>query len=516
MAKLGLMKSVSAVSGMTFLSRILGFIRDVVVAQFFGASAGYDAFLIAFKIPNFMRRLFAEGAFAQAFIPILSEYKTQSPPEEVRALINKVFGSLSLVLFCITVLGMIFSSNFIHLFAPGFEDSGRHLQAAQMLQITFPYIFFISLTAFAGGILNTYGHFRLPAFTPVLLNICLIGAAVGLGPHLSMPVHSLAWGVLAGGVVQLAIQGPALYRLGFLPKPQLDWQDKGVRRILHLMGPAVIGASVYQINLLVDSIFASFLPVGSVSWLYYSERLMEFPLGMFGVALATVILPHLSEKYAKRSEAAFSASLDWALRWAIFIGVPAAIGLGALGLPILATLFQYGRFEAHDVLMAAWSLLALSGGLVAFICVKVLVSAFYARQNTSLPVKVAAVALLSNIILNFVFIGPFAHAGLALASTLSSWLNASLLLWVLHRTGQYKRQPGWGRFFAQVALASAAMLIVLQLCTPDQTVWLAWGLPKRALTLSLLMGLGGLTYFSAVWGVGLRSKQLRLAKSATA
>jgi len=506
-----LLKSTTLVSFMTFLSRIVGFIRDMVLAQLFGAGAGIDAFLLAFKIPNFMRRLFAEGAFSQAFVPVLSEYRAKQDHAAVKLLIEKVFGALSIVLLVVSFLGVVGAPWVVRLFAPGFDTTDvRFGLACHLLQLTFPYILLISLTAFAAGIQNTYRQFAMPAFTPVLLNLSLILAAVYLSPYFKEPVEALAWGVLLAGVSQLCFQIPFLAKLALLPKPKWDWQDPGVKRILQLMVPALIGASVMQINLLVDTIFASFLPVGSLTWLYYSDRLLEFPIGIFGVALATVVLPHLSEEYARKSHGGFSASMDWALRWILLIGVPATVGLTMMAGPMLATLFQYGRFSAHDAMMASRSLIALSLGLVCFLAVKILVSAFYARQNTKFPVKVAIVAMLANVIFSFLLIGPLAHAGLALASTLSSLLNVGVLLVVLLRQKIYTPLSGWTGFALRLLLANTVMGAILWWALPDMATWLDWSAPTRALNLMVLMAAAVFGYFGCLFLTGLRIAHLKL------
>lgn len=496
---------------MTFLSRIVGFIRDMVLAQLFGANAGFDAFLLAFKIPNFMRRLFAEGAFSQAFVPVLSEYRATSTQESVKALVNKVFSALSVVTLGVSLIGILAAPWLVRLFAPGFDATdGRFQLACHLLHITFPYIFFISLTAFAGGVQNTYRQFAVPAVTPVLLNICLITAAIWWGPYFAQPVTALAWGVLMAGIVQLLFQAPFLVKLALFPSPQWDWKDPGVRRVLTLMVPALIGASVMQINLLVDTIFASFLPVGSLTWLYYSDRLLEFPIGIFGVALATVVLPHLSQEYAQKSQSGFSASMDWALRWILLIGVPATLGLALLAAPLMTTLFQYGRFLPHDAVMASYSLIALSSGLVCFLAVKVLVSAFYARQNTKFPVKVAIIAMMANVVFNFMLIGPLAHAGLALASTLSSVLNVGILLWTLLRQQIYVPQPGWKGYGLRLLFANTLMAGLIFWLNPELSAWVEGDILFRAGSLLGLMGVAVIAYFGGLWLTGLRVSHLRL------
>ncbi|MBS0289902.1 MAG: murein biosynthesis integral membrane protein MurJ [Proteobacteria bacterium] len=506
-----LFKSTAIVSFMTLLSRIVGFLRDMVLANIFGASAGMDAFLLAFKIPNFMRRLFAEGAFTQAFVPVLSEYRSARPSTQVKILIDKVFGSLSMVLLGVTLLGMMGAPFLIWLFAPGFDVAdSRFPLAVRLLQITFPYIFFVSLTAFAAGVQNAHGKFAIPALTPVLLNLSLIVAAFCCSTYFVEPVMALAWGVLVAGMLQLVFQIPFLSKLALLPSFKLDWRDPGVRRILTLMTPAIVGASVMQINLLVDTIFASFLPIGSLTWLYYSDRLLEFPIGLFGVALATVVLPHLSQEFAKNSQTGFSASVDWALRWILLIGLPATLGLVMMSGPLLATLLQYGEFSNHDVVMASRSLVALSLGLVFFLAVKVLVSAFYARQNTKLPVKIAIISMVANVIFNALLIGPLAHAGLALASTLSSVINVVLLLWILIKEKIYVPTFGWKAFGLRLLLANFAMAMVLWYFTPELSQWFEWEALQRAMTLFSLIGMAMLAYFGGLWLFGLRISHLRL------
>ncbi len=503
-------KSAYTVSLMTFMSRILGFVRDVVFALMFGATLGFDAFLIAFKIPNFMRRLFAEGAFSQAFVPILSDYQSTKSKEEVKALIDKVAGCLLVVLVGVTLIGCLASPLLIALFAPGFLDEPHRFDlASSMLKITFPYLLFISLTALAGGILNTYKKFALPAFTPVLLNVCLILAATRLSPYFANPSMALAWGVLLGGMVQFSIQIPALMRQGLWPKFKVDFKDPGVRRVLTLMGPALLGASVMQINLLVDTLFASFLTVGSLSWLYYSDRLVELPLGMFGVALATVALPKLSGCFAKKDDAGFEAHLSWSLRWCLLIGIPSATALWILAKPIMATLFYRGAFTAHDLLMATKSLHMLCVGLTAFMVVKILVSAFYSRQNTKFPVKVAIVALVLNVILNAALIQPLAHAGLALASSISAWCQAAILGVVLFREGILSRE-GWAWFIIRLLFACALMGGALVMLMPELDVWLNWSTWHRFSMLLFLCGVGFITYFLSLILFGLRLRALAM------
>ena len=504
-----LLKSTGVVGASTTASRVFGFVRDVVIAQAFGASAGADAFFVAFRIPNFLRRLFAEGAFSQAFVPVLSSYRAQRDIAEVRDLASHVSGALLGALTVVTVAGVVSAPVLVAVFAPGFvSDPEKYALAVEMVRITFPYVFFISLVAFAGGILNTYGRFAVPAFTPVLLNLCLIGAALWLAPVLDVPVVALAWGVLAAGIVQLAFQFPFLSALGMLVRPRLRRAHKGVARVLSLILPAVFGVSVSQINLLVDTMIASFLVTGSVSWLYFSDRMVEFPLGVFGIALATVILPHLSRQHADAARGSFSDTLDWSLRLVVLIATPAAVGLGVLAAPILTTLFQYGEFSAHDVEMAARSLLAFSLGLVAFVAVKVLATGYFSRQDTRTPVRVGVVAMLANIALNLLLVVPLAHAGLALATTLSAFLNAGLLLRGLVKRGVFRPRAGWGGFVARVAAGNLALGAVLWTVRGEPADWFEAEAMTRALHLCGFVALGMALYAVVMLALGVRPRDL--------
>lgn len=495
---------------MTFVSRILGFVRDMIFARFFGADEGTDAFFIAFKIPNFLRRLFAEGAFAQAFVPVLSEYREKGSREALKIFIDRTGGTLAIVLIVVTLLGVVSAPLLIMVFAPGFLWQGdRYELTVELLRITFPYLFFISSTAFAGSILNTFGRFAVPAFTPVFLNICLIAAAIWLAPMMEQPVIALAWGVFVAGAVQLAFQFPSLIRLGLVPRLKPGFSDPGVRRIVQLMLPAIFGVSVTQINLLFDTLIASFLVAGSVSWLYYSDRLVEFPLGVFGIALATVILPNLSRRHAEKDSGAFSSVLDWGLRWVLIIGLPSAFGLMLLAEPILSTLFQYDEFSVNDVVMAGKSLMAYSLGLVGFILVKVLVPGFTSRQDTRTPVRFGVIAMLSNMVLNVILVFQFAHAGLALATSLSAFLNASLLLRRLLKLEVYRPRAGWRVFGARLILANGLMVAVLyHFVNPAD--WYEADAWQRILGLATWIAVGVLIYCSGLLVSGLRPRHLRM------
>jgi putative peptidoglycan lipid II flippase len=505
------MHSGLVVSAMTMLSRVMGLARDVVIATFLGAGSGADAFFVAFKIPNFLRRLFAEGAFNQAFVPVLSEYSTQRSREDIRELLNATAGSLTAILALITAVAMLCAPWLVWVFAPGFgRDPEKLALTADMLRLTFPYLLLISLTAFSGSVLNTWNRFAVPAFTPVLLNLSLIGAALFLMPLMEQPAMALAWGVLIAGAAQLVFQVPFLLRLGLMPTPWPNFAHEGVRRILKLMGPALFGVSVSQINLLLDTVLASLLAAGSVSWLYYSDRLVELPLGVFGVAIGTVILPALSKRHTDQSKEHFAAMLDWAIRIVLLLGLPAALALGVLAEPLLITLFHYGAMTDNDIQMASMSLRAYAFGLVAFMLIKVLAPGFFARQDTKTPVKVGIIAMVANMVLNLVLIWPLAHAGLALATALSAFLNAGLLGYLLHKQGVLVFQPGWQRFAVQLLGGSALMSVALYVVAPDWQAWLSFGLWQRVSWVTGLVVLGGSLYFAWLAALGLRVRHFKM------
>jgi putative peptidoglycan lipid II flippase len=514
----GLLRSTSTVSSMTLLSRILGLVRDIVFARYFGAGVTMDAFFVANKIPNMLRRFFAEGAFSQAFVPVISEYRSTRSHEDVQALVDRVAGTLGALLFAITAIGVVASPVLVIVFAPGFlGDDGRFDLTAAMLRLTFPYLLFISLTALAGGILNTYGRFGVPAFTPVLLNVVLIAFAVLVAPRVSQPGLALAAGVFVAGVVQLLFQLPFLARIRALPRPTWGRTDDGVRRVGRLMLPALFGSSVAQINILIDNQIASFLGAGKISWLYYSDRLMEFPLGVFGIALATVILPGLSVHHARREQEAFARTVDWALRLVLLIGIPAALGLAVLAGPLIVTIFFGGEFTAFDVRMARLSLVAFSFGLLGFILVKVLAPAYFSRQDTRTPVRIAVVALLCNLFLNLVFVltlvrlgADGTHAGLALATSLAAFVNAGLLYRGLRRDGILRHASGWGVLLARIGLASSAMVAVLLWLDRSLDWWLTVDLTARVGWLALCVGAGMGVYAAVLLAAGLRPRQFRL------
>ncbi|WP_028989780.1 murein biosynthesis integral membrane protein MurJ [Thermithiobacillus tepidarius] len=495
-----LLKGVMTIGANTMVSRVLGFVRDVILARAFGASALGDAFFVAFRIPNLFRRLFGEGAFSQAFIPVLGEYKATRSDRETQDFVDDVTGWLSLALVVVTALGMLAAPWVVMVIAPGFSaHPDKFALTVELLRITFPYLFFISLTALAGGILNTYGKFSVPAFTPVFLNLAMIFAALVLAPWLGNPAVAVAWGVFLGGLVQLLFQVPFLRQIGRLPRPRLRRRDPGVAKVLKLMGPAIFGSSVAQLNLFLSTILASFLATGSVSYLYYSDRLVEFPLGVFGVALGTVVLPALSQQQALQDHEHFNKTLDWALRLVLIIGIPATVGLLVLGQPLLISLFRYGAFDMHAVEMSQRSLIGYGLGIVPIIAVRVLAPAFYARQNTRTPVKIAVVALIANMVFSLLLIWPLAHAGLALATSLAAVVNAMLLYLALRRASAYAPRPGWVALVLKVIAASALMGVALYWLQGEAAQWLTLDMPGRLLWLAGLVSAGMAIFFVAAW-----------------
>lgn len=500
---------------MTMISRIFGYLRDVVIAIFFGASGATDAFFVAFRIPNFLRRLFAEGAFSQAFVPVFSEIKEHRGQRELKDLVDHVTGSLGLILAFITGAGILSAPLLIAVFAPGFiGEQSRFDLTVSMLRITFPYLLFISLTAIAGGILNAMGRFAVPAFTPVLLNLSLIAATLWLAPYMDPPITALSWGVFVAGVAQLAFQIPFLYRLKLLPRPRIKKNHEGVKHILRLMIPALFGTSVVQINLLFDTLLASFLATGSISWLYFSDRFVELPLALFGIAIATVILPRLSFQHTQRSGEGFSDTLDWALRVALLVTIPAMLGLIFLAAPILVTLIQYRAFGYEDTQMAAMSLMAYACGLPAFILIKVLVPGFYSRRDTMTPVRIGIVTMLVNMGLNVIFVVPWvylqftgAHTGLALATSASAYLNAGLLYRYLCNLRVYTHRPGWLALMRQILIAGAILSCVLILMTPDVQSWNEWNVIERGIGLTGLIVTGLAVYLISLVFQGVKPGQ---------
>ncbi|MCU7959514.1 MAG: murein biosynthesis integral membrane protein MurJ [gamma proteobacterium symbiont of Bathyaustriella thionipta] len=507
-------RSIASTGSNTLISRILGFIRDVVLAHVFGAGAATDAFFVAFKIPNFLRRLFAEGAFSVAFVPVLSEYQSKRSFAELQLFVSRVSGTLGAILLLVTVAGVLGAPLLATVFAPGFlHDPLKHQLTVDMLRLTFPYLFFISLTAFAGGILNAHQRFGVPAFTPVLLNLSLIGCALLLSPRMQQPVVALAWGVLIAGIAQFVFQLPFLARMRLLRPPSFKPADEGVRRIGKLMIPALFGVSVTQLNLLLDVLIASFLVSGSISWLYYSDRLMEFPLGVLGVALGTVILPSLSRRHAEQNQRDFSHTLDWALRWVLFFGAPAAVGLLMLASPMIATLFYSDKFTQTDVLFSTRSLMAYSLGLLPFMLIKVLAPAYYARLDTKTPVRIGIMALFANMAFNLILVWPLAHAGLALATTLSASLNAGLLFRGLRKAGIYQPDHSWRFSLTRILLACLLMAACLYWLTPPLQDWLLLSAWQRAIQLGWIILAAAGVYFATLLACGIRLRHFRSGAS---
>jgi len=506
-------RSTSIVGGMTLLSRVLGFVREIMLATAFGAGASMDAFLVALQIPNFGRRMFAEGAFSQSFVPVFTETKTTQGHAASREMVSVVMGTLGGVLSLITLVGCLAAPLLVWAFASGFAtDAGKSQLAAELLRWTFPYLMFISLTSMAGGILNAYGRFALPAFTPVILNLCLIASAfVGDGG-----VHVLAYAVFVAGVLQFAVQLPALAKLKLLPRPRWAWGDGRVRRILKLMVPVLIGSSVAQISLLLNSNLSTHFGDGSVSWLYYANRLMEFPLGIFSIAVGTAILPALAAQHALADARKFSATLDWALRAILIIGLPAAFGMVLAAGPLVAAVYGHGRFGAFDVQMTTWALWAYGAGFMGFSLVKVLVPGFYARQETRLPVRYAIISLVVGMAFS---LGLFvvhrasglegAHVGLAISTSLTAWVNAVLLFRRLRADAIYVPGAGWGRFSLQILAATLAMSAVIAVFHLPMADWMAMGPLARGGRLAMLIAAAIAAYFGVLFALGVRPRDLK-------
>ncbi len=504
---MNLLKALATISGLTLVSRILAFIRDVLIARIFGAGMATDAFFVAFKLPNLLRRLFAEGAFSQAFVPIFGEYKSRRGHEEAKLLADHVTTMLAIILFIVTLVGIIAAPLLVYVSAPGFvREPDKFALTVQLLRITSPYIFFISLVAVAAAILNTYNKFWVPAFAPALLNLCFIGAALWLAPYCDPPIMALAWAVFLAGIVQLAFQVPFLKKIGMLPSFRFNLHDAGMWRVIKQMGPAVFGVSIAQISLIINTIFASLLAAGSVSWLYYADRLMEFPSGLLGAALGTILLPSLSRHYADSKHEEYSGLLDWGLRLTLLLTLPAALALGMIAVPLLATFFQYGEFSAQDVLMTRQALVGYSVGLIGIILVKILAPGFYARQDIKTPVKIALATLLATQAMNVLFAFGLGlnHAGLALSIGLAACFNSATLFYLLRKRGIYHPEPGWGKFFTKLMVALLALGIALWFGMGSEQNWLSSSGWLRIAHLALLVCLGVAVYFSVLWLLGFR------------
>ena len=505
----------------TLVSRVTGLLREIFYAVMFGASAFMDAWLVAFKIPNFLRRLFAEGSFSQAFVPVISEYKHKRSQDEVRQLVDEVAGTFGVLLFVVTAIGVIAAPLIIFAFAPAWHDEPDQWQAASsMLRWTFPYLFFISLSALFSGVLNSYNRFALPAYTQVIMNVVMIIVTVWIAPKAENPGLALAMGVFVSGILQLGFQLPAVIKLGLFRRPRWKPAAEGVRRIGRLMLPGIFGSSVAQVSLLLDTQIASLITAG-VSWLYFADRLMEFPLGVFSIALATVILPSLSRHHAAESMEHFSATLDWALRVVLLIISPAAVALLVFAGPLTATTFGYGKFDAHDVQMASYALMAYSWGLLGFSLVKVLAPGYFARQDTKTPVRVGLIALGVNIGLNVavalpaVKLGfPYPHILIATSTCVSAAVNTTLLWRGLARAGVYHAQAGWGVLIARILFANAAMAALLIWLGGDLQGWLTESPWYRAGRLAFCIVAGAATYFAALYLAGTRLRHVRNAAGA--
>lgn len=514
---MNLHKTLATIFGMTMLSRMTGFLRDFLIARAFGATGYTDAFFVAFRIPNLLRRLFAEGAFAQAFVPILAEYKNRKGDRATRQLVDHVATVLSWALLATCLAGMLASPLIVYLIASGLKtDPAAYDVSVVMTRIMFPYIIFMSLVALSGGILNTWREFRIPAFTPVLLNLSFITASLLVAPHMSQPVYALAFAVVVGGVLQLGIQIPALLKIGMLPRialsPRMALQDPGVHRVLKKMVPATFAVSVAQISLIINTNIATHLEKGSVSWLSYADRLMEFPTALLGVALGTILLPSLSKAHADANDAEYSALLDWGLRLTFLLALPSAVGLATLALPLTATLFHYGKFDAQAVTMTAHALVAYGVGLIGLILVKILAPGFYAKQDIRTPVKIAIGVLIATQVMNLVFVPWIALAGLALSIGLGACMNATCLYIGLRKRGLYTPSAGWPVFAAQLAGALCLMAAVA-LWLADRVNWLDMQSHPvlRLLALTGVLAACGSIYFGALAVMGFNFRALKRA-----
>lgn len=530
-----LIKSGLIVSIMTLISRVLGLVRDVVIANVMGAGVMADVFFFANKIPNFFRRLFAEGAFAQAFVPVLSEYHSVDetnaqnsnigvnaiPLDETRRLIAQVSGTLGVIITLVTLFGMLASPLFVILFGGGWfvewlnngstSVGGEKFElASSLLKITFPYLWFISFTALAGAVLNTMGKFAVAAFTPVLLNIVIILMAVYGAEYTQSPAYALAWGVFFGGLIQFLFQIPFLYKANVLVKPCWSWHSKGVTKIRKLIVPALFGVSVTQINLLLDTLIASFLITGSISWLYYADRLLEFPLGLFGIGIATVVLPSLSKLHSKNDPKQFIATLDWGIKVICLFGWPALAGLMVLAQPIIMVLFMRGEFTETTVLQVSMALFAYLSGLLSFMFIKILAPGYYARQDTKTPVKIGIKAMVANMVFNLMLAPFFGYVGLAMATTMSATLNAWLLYRGLKQAQVYHLSSSTKIFIGKLMLAAGVMALVVYQLSDDFDVWLAMTSFEQISQLIFCISAGCASYFLVVFLLGVRLNDFKV------
>ncbi len=515
--KHGLLRSTAIFGSMTFLSRIAGYVRDSLQAGLFGTGAAVSAFVVAYRIPNYLRRIFAEGSFSSAFVPVLSELREKGDESQIQDFLDHVAGALLAVVLIVTALGIALSPYIAQLFlAMAEKDSELVEMTAAMLRITFPYLTFISMTALAGSVMNSLKHFGLPAFIPVLHNAAIIFAMLALAQYFEVPAFALAWGVTLAGVLQFCVMWPALKRFGVRPKFKLDFKHEGVRRVFKLMLPTIFSSSVAQLNLLVGTVFASALVANAQSWLYFSDRLTELPLGLFGVAIGTVILPHLSRQHAADNRAGYNRALDWGMKTVCLIGIPAAVGLVVLAEPLCASLFQRGKFTAEDTRMVAMAVSAMSIGIPAFMLSKVLLPAFYSRQDTKTPMKVAVWTVFLNVALIAAFVSilrwlhsPYAHAGIALATAFAGIFNAAALAWCLRRENVFHPESGWTSWLLRIGLACALMATVVLLIRWHVGDWRVLGSLMRFVWLAVAIAAGGGAYFASHWLFGLRLRHLR-------
>ena len=514
-----LLKSGIIVSAMTLVSRVLGLVRDVVVANIMGAGASADVFFFANKIPNFLRRLFAEGAFSQAFVPVLTEYHASGDLDKTRQLIARASGTLGVIVTIVTILGVLGSGVVTALFGFGWfldwlnggPSAEKFELASFMLKITFPYLWFVTFVALSGAILNTLGKFAVSSFTPVFLNVMIILSAWYITPHMSQPEIGLSIGVFLGGLVQFLFQIPFLIKAGVMVKPRWGWRDPGVVKIRTLMLPALFGVSVSQINLLFDTFIASFLETGSISWLYYSDRLLEFPLGLFGIAIATVVLPALSKKHVDKSSDGFAHTMDWGVRMVCLLGVPAMLGLIVLAKPMLMVLFMRGEYTAQDVDNTSLSLIAYACGLLNFMLIKVLAPGYYSRQDTKTPVKFGIIAMVVNMIFNAIFAWFYGYIGLAIATSLSAFVNMALLYHGLQKQNVYSITKKTIVFFCKLIIAGGLMSLAITYLLDDNSVWLTWQWSERVKHLFLLIGFGAVVYVISLLLMGVRLNDLKSA-----
>lgn len=516
-----LLKSTSIVGSMTLVSRISGLVRDMVFANLLGDRAAADVFFVAFRIPNFFRRITAEGAFSAAFVPVFTDFREHREPQDADRFIQLVTGRFGLLLLLISILGVVFAPVMVSMLAWGFgAEPDKFTLTVEATRITFPYLFFISLVAMSAGMLNTCGRFAAPAATPVLLNLCLIFAAIVLTPMFSQAPIALSVGVLLAGLAQLLFQLPFLRQEGLSIRPRVRQKEgdklagDGVKQVFKLMVPAIFGGSVSQLNVLINTLLASFMATGSISWLYYSDRLMEFPVGVFGIALSTVILPDLSKKHAAQSHLAFARTLDWGARWVCLICIPATVALVVLAVPLIATIFFHGDFTENGVFMSAYSLIAYSVGLLPIVLVKVLAPGFFARKDTRTPVRIGIIAVIVNIIISLLLFYPMQHVGLALATSIAAVVNAGLLYSGLKREQVLTLQPGWLGLLAKIVFASAVMAVLLWWGAAEPVFWIEQSVWQRILRLSILVPLGAVSYFLILYVLGLRVKSLWLEREA--